>query len=155
MTNGLLGAAGLLAFYFIVLRLTNSSWDHAIEQFGQLWFWMLLLDLGFGIQIGLYTYLRNIDRNENSAKIASTSAGVSAGSMVACCAHHVSDVLPIIGLSSISIFLTEYQVWFIILGIVSNFLGIGYIAKQIMSVSVAKREPAIIYSLGKEVVRHG
>lgn len=130
----MLGSAGLLAFYFLVLRLTNPSWDHAIEQFRQLWFWMLLLDFGFGIQIGLYTHLRSLGRDGSSAKIASTSAGVSAGSMIACCAHHVADVLPIIGLSGIAFFLTEYQVWFIILGIISNAAGIIYISKQIKTI---------------------
>ena len=44
--------------------------------------------------------------------------------MVACCAHHLSDVLPFVGLAGAAAFFAEYQVFFIVLGVVSNFIGI-------------------------------
>ena len=56
-------------------------------------------------------------------EIAATG-GISATSMVACCAHHLVDVLPILGFSALFLFLAKYQLFFIILGITSNIIGI-------------------------------
>lgn len=155
IVNGILAAAGLLAFYFLVLRLTNPSWDHAIEQFLKLWVWLLLLDLGFGIQVGLYTYLRDLGRGQAASRIASASAGISGGSMIACCAHHLVDVLPVVGFSGAAIFLADYQVWFIALGIISNTFGIVYMLKHIRTLTFFKGKAAKIYLIGKGVVLDG
>ncbi len=44
--------------------------------------------------------------------------------MAACCAHHLADVLPLLGLSGVAIFLVRYQLFFIIAGVLSNVVGI-------------------------------
>lgn len=44
--------------------------------------------------------------------------------MVACCAHHVTDVLPILGLTAAATFLAEYQTAFMLVGLGTTFLGI-------------------------------
>lgn len=117
----------LLAFYFLVLTLANS-FSHAQEQFWLLRYWILALVVGFGLQVGLYSYIRQEIRQRKikavTNKELAASAGVSTGSMVACCAHHLVDVLPIIGLSAVFLFLAEYQVLFLLLGVTSNIVGI-------------------------------
>lgn len=133
--SGLAGFFGLLFFYFLVMTLASRSWSATISQFKELWYWMILLASGFGIQIGLFTHLRNIIKHQqmsNSSKaVAMTSTGTSAASMIACCAHHLSEVLPIIGLSGLAVFLTQYQIPLIILGVLMNGFGIFYMLKQI------------------------
>jgi hypothetical protein len=47
--------------------------------------------------------------------------------MVACCAHHLTDVLPLIGLAGAAVFLTAYQSIFLLLGLLSNVVGIVYL----------------------------
>ncbi len=47
--------------------------------------------------------------------------------MLACCAHHLSDVLPIIGVSGAAVFLNQYKTPFLALGVVMNVLGIAYL----------------------------
>ena len=135
---GLFGSVGLLLFYFIVMGLTSRSWTATVSQFRQLWYWILILAGGFGIQIGLFVYLRNCVKNPEglhySGKVAATSTGTSAVSMVACCAHHLSEVLPLIGLSTASVFLTRYQIPLIIIGILMNAFGIIYMIKMISKV---------------------
>lgn len=91
---------------------------------------MSLLIFGFGIQMGLFWLLRkgmhvsNQDRSDS--KITSgTSTAVSGMAMVACCAHHAVDVLPILGLSAAALFLTQYQEQFLIFGVISNLIGIA------------------------------
>ncbi|MFH2014054.1 MAG: hypothetical protein ABIJ17_03745 [Patescibacteria group bacterium] len=66
------------------------------------------------------------------------SAGISTGSMIACCAHHLIDILPILGLSAMFLFLAEYQVFFILLGIVSNIIGIIFMLEIIKKHSLHK-----------------
>jgi hypothetical protein len=52
------------------------------------------------------------------------SGGTSATAMVACCIHHVTDVLPILGISAAASFLTRYQRPFMLVGLAMNFIGI-------------------------------
>ncbi len=125
---GFLGSSILLVVYFEILTLANS-FNHAIEEFTRMWYWILLLVLGFGIQLGLYYYIRasfherKISAAGGTTSVA-TAGGISTTSMIACCAHHLTDVLPIIGLSAAAVFLTKYQLAFIFLGILSNLIGI-------------------------------
>lgn len=136
---GLLGSIGLLLFYFLVMGVSSGSWSATVSQFKDLWYWMVILSLGFGTQIGLFVYLRNCVKNpkglHHSGKVATASTGTSAASMIACCAHHLSEVLPIIGLSGAAVFLTKYQIPLIVLGIGMNVFGIIYMLKQIRKVT--------------------
>lgn len=120
------GAILLLILYFIILTLANS-FSHALEQFLLLWYWILALVIGFGFQVGLYSYIRLKIRQRKIKAVANkelaASAGVSTGSMIACCAHHLIDVLPILGLSAVFLFLADYQMFFLLLGVASNVIG--------------------------------
>ncbi|MBI5438140.1 MAG: hypothetical protein HY936_04205, partial [Nitrosomonadales bacterium] len=49
----------LLAIYFGVVSLI-SGMDFALGQFATFWYFIVLLALGFGVQVGLYTYLKNL-----------------------------------------------------------------------------------------------
>lgn len=129
--NGILAALILLAFYFLTLRFANGSWPAAVSQFEELWLWVTLLDLGFGIQVGLYSWLRCQVKEKAAGNVVGVSAGTSALGMVACCAHHLSDLLPIIGLSGAFLFVADYQAWFVVLGLLSNAIGITYILKHL------------------------
>ena len=122
---GVSGAIGLLTLYFGIVTLANS-FSHALEQFSEMWYWITLLVIGFGVQIGLYSYARSGLREKvkgAKAEVAATGT-ISTGSMIACCAHHVADVLPILGLSAAALFLVKYQLSFILLGIFSNLVGV-------------------------------
>lgn len=133
--NGLIGGISLLLFYFIVMTVASRSWTATVSQFKELWYWMIILSTGFGIQIGLFTHLQNIIKHHqmagNPKAIATASTGTSAVSMLACCAHHLSEVLPIIGLSGLAVFLTQYQIPLILLGLMMNVFGIFYMIGQI------------------------
>lgn len=121
---GVLGSVVLFVVYIELLTLANS-FAHAIEQFLSMWYWIILLVAGFGMQIGLYTYVRSYhSRIHVGGKALAASGGVSTASMILCCLHHFADVLPLIGFAVFSTFLAQYQVTFIILGILSNFIGI-------------------------------
>lgn len=136
--NGIIAAFSLIIFYFLVMTVSSASLSATISQFEELWYWMLTLSIGFGIQVGLFTHLKNIIKNnqmiDNAGAVAATSGGTSSASMIACCAHHLSEVLPIIGLSGFAIFLTRYQIPIIIFGVIMNFFGIIYMLKTIKKI---------------------
>ena len=52
--------------------------------------------------------------------------------MLACCAHHLVELLPIIGLSAAAVFLNAYRTPLFVLGIGMNILGIFVIARQLV-----------------------
>lgn len=117
---GWLASIIMFLFYFSIVSYTRG-FSHAVEQFIDLWFLMIPLIAGFGIQISLFLLLR-------SARISMmsilASGSVSAGSMVACCAHHATDILAFIGLAGIVSILAEYQWLFLLIGVISNIAGI-------------------------------
>ena len=51
--------------------------------------------------------------------------------MVACCAHHVADVLPLVGLTAAAAFLAQWKIPFMVAGLLTNVLGIGVMLRVI------------------------
>ena len=129
---GVIGASALLGLYLGILSIAQSP-GHALEQLAQDQLWVGLVGLGFGVQLGMYTYLRLVAQ---ALKLAGATAvtglgtGTSTLGMIACCAHHVTDFGPLLALSGASglsgavTFLTEWKIPFIILGLIVNAAGI-------------------------------
>ncbi len=118
---GVSASIAMAAVYFGIVSYFNS-FSHAVSQYVSLWPFMTLLIAGFGAQAGLFSYIRE-KSIESSGGVAVASGTVSTGSMVACCAHHISDVLPFLGLSFAAAFVDRYQSFFLLLGIISNIVG--------------------------------
>ncbi len=120
---------GLLSFYAATMRLLAGSWQAVYSQFQSLWYYMLPLAIGFGIQVGLYTDIKQINQNKGSGALMAGNTTTSTIGMVACCAHHLTEILPIIGLSALSTLLINYQIPILIIGIASNIFGIIYLLR--------------------------
>lgn len=130
---GSAGASALLGLYFLVLTLSDSL-GHALEELRSLGVWIFFLTAGFGVQTGLFTYVRGSLRARASRQAATSmtaAGGMSATAMVACCLHHITDVLPIIGASAASLFLIRYQSVFLAAGVSSNLVGIAMMLRLI------------------------
>lgn len=120
----------LLVLYFVVMTLAKNSFSSALSQLNTLKFWVIPLIITFGFQVGLFIYVKESRKNVSgvSTTVNTTTSGVA---MVACCAHHVADIFPLIGFSVLAAFLAQYQIWFLAVGILSNFIGIGIMLKQL------------------------
>ncbi len=118
---GTLASAGMFIFYIAVLTISQGP-EHAISQFRLYLPYMAFLLASFGVQIGLFSYA-HMSRKTGIASEVMIS-GVSVGSMVACCAHHAVEILPLVGLSVFASFLSAFQREMIIVAIVSNLAGI-------------------------------
>ncbi|MBI3033665.1 hypothetical protein HYY72_00715 [Candidatus Woesearchaeota archaeon] len=119
---GMLGAAGMIAAYFGLLTVTNS-FSHAMLQFAEFWPWITAISIGFGIQMFLFSYAHRRMAARNAAGVAA-SGGISTGSMILCCAHHLGDAIPVLGVSAALIFFARYQTFFYAVAIFSNLIGI-------------------------------
>lgn len=130
---GLLGMVGLLALYLGLVSLAEG-WIHAVELLLEDAWLVGPILLGFGVQIGLYTYLKTVAQAaaRGTGALAGAGGGTSTAAMVACCAHHVTDVLPLLGLSAAATFLAEYRIPFMVVGLVTNLIGIGVIGYLIL-----------------------
>ncbi len=125
---GLLGTLFLTGIYFGIVSWAESA-EHALDLFWQDRWIVVPLILGFGVQVALYVILKKglfLPVGSMGASGAMTGAGgaTSSVAMVACCAHHVTDVLPILGLTAAATFLADYQQAFMLLGLGTTILGI-------------------------------
>lgn len=121
--------SGLLSLYFLILSLI-SGWNFTEKQFQENWYWILGLSAGFGVQVGLFAYLRNKRHNSVSGKVVAVSGTTSTAAMLICCSHYLVNILPFIGVAGVALFLSQYQTKFFIIGIISNILGIAYLIKS-------------------------
>jgi hypothetical protein len=128
---GLLAAGALFGFFWIVTSSVSGS-ATAAAQFMRYWYWIIANLLGFGTQVGLFTYARLRHATVGSAALAG-SGSTSAVSMVACCAHRLVDLLPFLGIAAFATIVARYQTSLFAVGLVSNILGIWYVWKRVMS----------------------
>jgi hypothetical protein len=59
------------------------------------------------------------------------STGTSTAAMLACCAHHLVDILPIVGAAGAAALLNTYKIPMLWLGIVMNLFGVIYLLRKI------------------------
>lgn len=122
----------LLIIYFGVVSLI-SGMAFALEQFATFWYFILPLALGFGIQVGLYTYLKNlVGQHGASGKVVAVSGTTSTAAMVSCCAHYLTNILPILGVTGILTVVAEYQIELFWLGLAFNAAGLLYVTTMVM-----------------------
>jgi hypothetical protein len=130
----MVGAALLAGVYVGIVSLAESP-AHALDLFWADRWLVIPIMLGFGTQVGLFTYLKlGLFVPAGAASGATTAAGggLSTAAMVACCAHHLTDVLPLVGLTAAAMFLAQWKVPFMLVGLGSNLVGIGIMLRQVV-----------------------
>lgn len=128
--KGLFATIILLLVYFAILSFV-SGWSFAREQFGQFWYYIVLLAIGFGLQVGLYSYLKRAARQYSSRSVVAATGATSTVAMISCCAHYLVNILPILGAVGIITVIAQYQIQLFWVGIVSNLAGIAYMLLQL------------------------
>ncbi|HET7833307.1 MAG TPA: heavy metal-binding domain-containing protein [Gallionella sp.] len=129
---GLAAFVAMLALYFGVVGLISGV-SYTLEQFTQFWYFIVTLALGFGVQIGLYTYLRNLaGQHGASKKVVAVSGTTSTAAMVSCCAHYLANILPILGVAGFFTLVAQYQVELFWMGLAFNAGGILYIFPKVI-----------------------
>lgn len=125
---GLAGSLFLTGLYFGLVSWAESP-QHAVQYFWQDRWIVFPIILGFGVQIALYVILKvrlfvPAASVGPSGIMTGASGATSTIAMAACCAHHVSDVLPILGLTAAATFLAQYRIAFMLVGLGTTAAGI-------------------------------
>jgi hypothetical protein len=124
----LLGSSFIAGIYFGILTWAQG-WDSAVDIFVPNRWYVIPIWISFGVQAALYSILRfrlfiPLKSTAHTGAVMGTSGGTSVTAMVACCLHHVTDVLPVLGLSAAATFLTRYQRPFMLVGFGMNLVGV-------------------------------
>lgn len=128
LAAGLAGAFLLTGLYFGIVSWAESP-QHAAKLFWEDRWIVFPIILGFGVQAGLYTILKMrlfvpVTTIGPSGPMIGAGGTTSTIAMVACCAHHVADVLPVLGLTAAATFLAQYRIAFMLVGLGMNLVGI-------------------------------
>lgn len=131
---GLLATLILLSVYFSIVTFI-SGWKFTLRQFDQYGYFVVTLALGFGIQIGLYTYLKALQKT--SRGVVAVSGTTTTVAMLSCCSHYVANLVPILGIAGALTIIGQYQVEFFWFGLIANLLGIIYMITKIKKMRTA------------------
>ncbi|HEY9206357.1 MAG TPA: hypothetical protein VIO58_10600 [Candidatus Methanoperedens sp.] len=141
--------AGILVMLFniLVASVAEGSLKSGYSVFLSNGIFVYLIPPAVAVQMGLFRYHRNLTTEQNvsgSEKMGMAGSATSSLAMIACCLHHVSDLLPAVGfIIATSSFLTQYKDAIIIMGLLANLAGSAYIARAVMkdkkTIAEAKR----------------
>jgi hypothetical protein len=125
---GFTGSAFLTGVYFGIVAWAESP-QHAVDLFWEERWIVIPILLGFGVQVALYIIIKKrlfvpVVNAGPSGVLTGAGGATSTAAMVACCAHHITDVLPILGLTAAAAFLAEYQTAFMLVGLGTTLVGI-------------------------------
>ena len=73
-------------------------------------------------------------------KVLATSGATSTASMISCCAHYLTNVVPAICAAGIVTVVAQYQVELFWLGLAFNGAGLGYIVSKVVAARFHLRE---------------
>lgn len=141
--TGVLAAGALVAGYSLIVGLSSRSWSHLLAQWRlDAWF-IALVAIGFGTQMALYSHVRRVVRGDGTAAaVAAGGTATSTTAMVACCLHHLGDVVPFLGLSGAATFLIQYKAPVVLLSLGANGVGIALMVRTLRHVRRAAPAPA-------------
>jgi Cu+-exporting ATPase len=134
---GAVAFAALLALYLGLLT-GVSGWRFTLDQLAAYWYFILALAAGFGLQVGLYARLKQLVGNLGPHRtVVAASGTTSTAAMVSCCAHYLTNVLPVLGMSGLATLAAQYQVEVFWLGLAASAGGTTFVARRLASATRA------------------
>lgn len=140
---GAVAFAALLAFYLGLLTAV-SGWGFTRDQLATYWYFIVALAAGFGLQIGLYTRLKQVVGAPGPHRtVVAASGTTSTAAMVSCCAHYLTNILPVVGASGLVALVSQYQVGLFWLGLVASAAGTTFVAARLVKATRGHARSAI------------
>jgi hypothetical protein len=134
-------SAVMILFYLVVVLGASRSARHLADQVGADWYLLLPIVAGFGVQVGLLVELRRRQRMHREVVAAGAAgAGASTVGMVACCAHHLADLFPLVGATAAATFLYDYRLPFMLTGVGLNAIAITVALRRLRKIPVVHKE---------------
>src|SRR3989344_5601268 len=95
---GTLASVFLLAIAVAAMSLISGV-DFAVGQLRAYGYYIGMLVVGFGVQVGLYVYLKQSIQGTGAGKIVGITGTTSTAAMISCCAHYLVNILPLLGVA--------------------------------------------------------
>lgn len=129
---GGVGAGGMSTFYVAVVAGLSGSFRHLVDQVAIDWWILLPIIIGFGVQVAVMVELKARQHlMAAAAGSGAAGAGTSTVGMVACCAHHLAELLPFLGATAAAAFLYQYRLAFMLVGLSVNVVALGFGVRQL------------------------
>lgn len=135
MRIGVLASAGWIVVYALTVSLLAGP-SHLLDQVRRDGWLLGLLAAGFAVQVALLIELRR--RRRGAARTtgpAIVGTGVSTLGMVACCAHHVADLLPLVGAAGVATVVTTAQRPLMLVGLAITVAAIAILARSLRAIA--------------------
>ena len=133
VAGGVLAFAALFALYLGLLTAVSGR-AFALDQLASYWPYIVALAVGFGLQIGLYTRLKQVVGSAGSDRTVVAATGTtSTAAMVSCCAHYLTNILPVVGASGLVAIVAQYQVELFWLGLAASAAGTAFVATRLVN----------------------
>jgi len=140
---GTLAFGMLIAVYFGSLTLL-SDWQFALSEFAQFGYYIVALGAGFGLQVAFYTRLRQLLHQPGQGRtVMAASGATSTAAMLSCCSHYLVNILPVLGVTGLATFATQYQIEFFWVGLAFNAGGIIFIGNKLWNATKEHAKCAI------------
>jgi len=130
---GAIAGGALITVYFFITSMV-SGWDFAVSQFFAYGNFIVSLAVGFGVQVALYLYLKDlVQSGQGMGKIVGVSGTTSTAAMISCCAHYLVNIVPVLGVTGFATLIAQYQTRIFWVGIAFNIFGIIFISRKIIA----------------------
>ena len=133
---GVAASGALTGFYGGVLA-ASGGWEHLRDQARTDWWLLAPIILAFGTQVALGLELRRRHHAQHLAATTGAGTGAAAVGMVACCAHHLVDLLPLLGAAGIAGFLFDWRIPLMIAGLAINLAAVAVSGRQLANLTHA------------------
>ena len=126
--DGSIASVGFFAFYMFTMRIFTGGWSVGVQRFTELQPYFMIFFLSVLILVGVSRWVQDIMKKRHGfSKAPLASSGTT---MILCCLHHMTDIVPFLGLSSASLLLFRYQPIFLIVGAGSNLVATYWILRN-------------------------
>ena len=124
-------ASGALVGFYVAVLAWSGGWEHLVDQAGADWRLLTPITFAFGTQVALSVELRHRHHAQHLAATAGAGTGASAVGMVACCAHHLVDLVPLLGAAGVAGFLFDWRIPLMIGGLAVNLVAVAIAGRRL------------------------
>ena len=126
-----MAAAGMAAFYAVVVGWAGGT-AHLVDQLQQDWWLVAPITASFAAQVGVMVELRSRHALHHGMEAGGAAAsGTSAAGMVACCAHHLVELAPAVGLSAFATTLADARIPLMVAGLALNMVVLAVALRRL------------------------
>jgi uncharacterized membrane protein YhaH (DUF805 family) len=128
-------ASGALTGFYVAVLAASGGWEHLRDQARTDWWLLMPIIVAFGTQVALSVELRHRHHAQHLAATTGAASGASAVGMVACCAHHLVDLVPLLGAAGVAGFLFDWRIPLMVAGLAINLVAVAIAGRRLAQIT--------------------